>query len=89
MALGARRGDMLRMVLGESMLLVLFGIAIGVPAALLSSRVIASLLFGVGATDPLTMVGAALVMIAVAALAAGLPARRASRVDPMAALRYE
>jgi predicted permease len=89
LALGATRGGVLGMVLRESLLLVVAGIAIGVPATLATTRLASSLLFGIGAADPLTIVGAVVLMIAVAALAGYIPARRASRVDPMVALRYE
>ena len=80
---------MLRMVLKESLLLVVAGIAIGVPAALAAARLISGLLFGVSATDPATISMACVLMIVVAAMAALVPARRAARVDPMVALRYE
>ncbi len=89
MALGARSADVLWMVLREAMLLVLAGVAIGVPAALTASRLIASMLFGLTPWDPLTISAATLVLVAVAVLAGYLPARRASRVSPMVALRYE
>jgi ABC-type antimicrobial peptide transport system permease subunit len=89
LALGATRATVLGMVLRESLLLVLAGIAIGVPLALAASRLISGLLFGVSATDPATISLASVLMIVVAALAALLPARRAARVDPMVALRYE
>jgi ABC-type antimicrobial peptide transport system permease subunit len=89
MALGAERGNVLAMVLRESAGLVLVGIAIGIPATLGITRLITSMLFGIGAADPLTIVAAAILMLAVAALAGYIPARRASRVDPMVALRYE
>jgi predicted permease len=89
MALGARREHVLRLVMGESMLLVAAGIAIGVAISLGVSRLVKALLFGLDANDPATMALAVCVMIAVSALAGFLPARRASRVDPMVALRYE
>ncbi|HEV2690539.1 MAG TPA: ABC transporter permease [Bryobacteraceae bacterium] len=89
MALGATRSEVLTMVLKESLLLVALGIAIGVPATLAATRLVSSLLFGIRASDPLTIAGGAALMIAVAALAGFLPARRAARVDPMIALRYE
>ncbi|MGH9409242.1 MAG: ADOP family duplicated permease [Vicinamibacterales bacterium] len=89
MALGAQRGDLLRLVMRESMTLVVVGLAAGVAIALATGHYLASLLFGVPSKDPMTFLAAAAVMTAVCALAAFLPARRASRVDPMTALRYE
>lgn len=89
LALGAARGDVLGMVLKESLLLVLAGIAIGAPATLAAARLISASLYAVSATDPYTIAAASLLMLAVAALAALIPARRASKVDPMTALRYE
>ena len=89
MALGAQTGNVLRLVLGETLLLVFVGIALGLPGALAATRLTESLLFGLTATDPLTMGLATLVMIAVASLAGWIPARRAARVDPMVALRSE
>lgn len=89
MALGAQRGDVLRLVMNESMLLVFVGIGLGVAAALAAGRLVATLLFGLSPTDAGTMAIAGTVMIAVSALAGYLPARRASRVDPLVALRYE
>jgi predicted permease len=89
MALGARPAAVLSMVLREGFVLVLIGVVIGVVSALASSRVIASLLFGVTAQDTVAFVGAAGVMAVAALLATILPARRAARIDPMVALRYE
>ncbi|MGA8159286.1 MAG: ABC transporter permease [Acidobacteriaceae bacterium] len=89
MALGASRARLRRLVLGESAKLVLFGLAAGIPAALLSAHFLSALLFAVPATDPLTFIGVA-VLLAIVALAAGFfPARRAMRIDPVAALRCE
>lgn len=88
-ALGARRLEAVRLVMGHGMRLVLTGVVLGVVAAYGLSRVMASLLFGVRATDPATYAGVALLLVAVAALACWVPARRATRVDPMVALRYE
>jgi ABC-type antimicrobial peptide transport system permease subunit len=89
MALGAHRGEILGMILRETFILVGIGIAAGTVAVLEASRLVASFLFGLKPNDPLTIAGAALLMVAAAALAGYLPARRASRVDPMVALRYE
>ena len=89
MALGAERTGVQWMVMRESLTLVAIGVAIGIPAALAAGRLVSSLLYGLKATDSITMALAALVMIAVAALAGYLPARRAAKVDPMVALRWE
>ncbi|MGH9773829.1 MAG: ABC transporter permease [Candidatus Acidiferrales bacterium] len=89
MALGAQPGNVLLHVLRETLLLVLIGIGIGVPMAMGGARLVSSMLFGLGAVDPLAIGLAVVVLAAVAALAGFLPARRASRVDPMVALRYE
>jgi predicted permease len=89
MALGARGADVVRMVMNETMLLVVVGVTIGLAAALTTTRLISSLLFGMTSNDPLTIVLAASLLILVAGLAGYLPARRAARVDPMIALRCE
>jgi ABC-type antimicrobial peptide transport system permease subunit len=89
MALGARQEEMRRMVLREALSLVAIGIAIGVPLSAAGTRLIATLIFGVKLTDAVTISFASGVMMAAASLAAYLPARRATRVDPMVALRYE
>jgi predicted permease len=89
MALGAQRKDVLTLVLGEGMKLVLVGAAIGIAAALGLSRLMAGMLYGVSATDPLTFAAVPIVLLGVAMLACYIPARRAMRVDPMTALRYE
>ena len=89
MALGAERSGVLWMVMRESLMLVAAGVVIGIPAALVATRLVSSVLYGLKTTDPITITLSALAMIAVAALAGYLPARRASKVDPMVALRYE
>ena len=89
LALGATTADVLRMILKESVALVGAGIALGSASALVTTRFISALLFDVKAVDPLTMVSASALMIAVAMLAAFIPARRAARVDPVTALRCE
>jgi predicted permease len=88
-SLGATPAQVTRMVLGDALLLGLAGVVVGVPAALAGSRLVAGLLFGIGAADPATLVGAALLLLAVIVAAAWLPAWRASAVDAMRALRCE
>jgi predicted permease len=89
MAIGARAMDVIRMVLRESLLLVVIGIGFGVAGSLAASRLIASVLFGVRATDALTFAVVSVAMMGISALAAYIPARRASRIDPTVALRHE
>ncbi len=89
MALGAQGRDVLRMIVGQGMGLVAVGLVIGLGGAWALTRLMKSLLFGITATDPLTYAGIALLLAAVAFLASYLPARRATKVDPMEALRYE
>jgi predicted permease len=89
MALGAKRVQIAGMVLRETLLLIILGLAIGIPAAMAASRLIASELYGLKPGYPITILIASSVMAGIAALAGYLPARRASKVDPMVALRYE
>jgi ABC-type antimicrobial peptide transport system permease subunit len=89
MAMGAQRGDVLGMVIGSGMKLALAGVAIGVAGALALSRLLQAMLFEVTPLDPPSYVVTAAVLLAVAALASFVPARRATRVDPLVALRTE
>jgi putative ABC transport system permease protein len=89
MALGAERRDVLRLVVGHGMVLTLIGMAIGLAGAFGATRVLSSLLFGVRPTDLVTFAGVSTLLAAVALLASYIPARRATKVDPMVALRYE
>jgi putative ABC transport system permease protein len=89
MALGADRGAVLRMVLSQGLKLVMIGTVLGLAAALTITRVIASQLFGVTPTDLVTFIGAPILLLTVALLACYVPARRATKVDPLVALRDE
>jgi predicted permease len=89
MALGAQQGGVLWLILRESVVVLAIGIAVGVPATLAAMRLIESALFGLKPSDPFTLLGAVAAVAAVTLLAAYLPARRATKVDPMVALRYE
>lgn len=89
MALGANRGNVVVMVMRRALVLVAVGLAIGIPIALIGGRLISSQLYDVKAYDPLTLLGAVLVLSASAALAGFIPARRAASIEPMKALRIE
>jgi ABC-type antimicrobial peptide transport system permease subunit len=89
MALGAERGAVMRMILQQGLGMVVVGLAIGVAGALALTRVMDGLLYGVGPSDPLTFVVVAVVLLAVAVAACTFPARRATAIDPLAALRSE
>jgi putative ABC transport system permease protein len=88
-ALGAGSGDVLKMILGQALRTIFIGVAIGIAGSLALTRTVESLLFGVTATDPLTFGGVTLLLVGAALLACYIPARRATKVDPLVALRYE
>lgn len=88
-ALGAQRTDVLRLVIGHGLRMALIGVAVGTAAALGLTRLMANQLFGVSAHDPLTFAGVAILLMSVAVAACYVPARRATRVDPIVALRCE
>jgi putative ABC transport system permease protein len=89
MALGAQMADVMRFILGQGLVLVVVGGVIGIPVALATGRLLRAWLFGVRSTDPVTFIAVALLLAAVALFACWLPARRATRVNPIEALRYE
>jgi putative ABC transport system permease protein len=89
MALGARGADVRRMIAAHGLTLAVWGVGIGVVVALLLTRLMRGVLYGVSATDPIALVGAAIVLAAIALLACLIPARRATRIDPLVALRHE
>jgi putative ABC transport system permease protein len=89
MALGAKARDILKVVARQGLLLVIAGLPVGLIAAWALTRAMASLLIGISATDPVTYITGAILLSAVALVACWIPARRAFRVDPMVALRYE
>ncbi len=88
-ALGAREGDILWLIVGEGLGLAVAGVAVGVTGAFLLTRLMKTLLFHVSTTDPAIFAGIALLFVVVALIASYIPARRATRIDPMLALRYE
>ena len=89
MALGAERSNVRWLIMREIVALIGIGVAIGIPATLYGSRLIKSMLFGLKGNDPSSLIASVIAMLVVGLLAGYLPARRASRVDPMVALRYE
>jgi putative ABC transport system permease protein len=89
LALGAQASDVLKLIVGQGMALALLGVGLGLGAALALTRLMARLLYGVSATDPLTFAVVALLLSLIALLACYVPARRATRIDPLVALRHE
>ena len=89
LAMGAQGSDLLKLVIGQGMKLVAVGLALGLVTSFALTRLIAKLLFGVSTTDPLTFAGTSLLLTAIGVLACWLPARRATQVDPLVALRHD
>ena len=89
MALGARPADIFKHIVGQAFILALIGLGVGIVLVIFSTRAMSSLLYGINAIDPLTLAATSLVLLAVALLASYIPARRATKVDPMVTLRYE
>ena len=89
MALGAETNGILRLILSDSLRLIVIGMAVGLPAALGLSKLISKMLFNLSPADPISLTAALIIVVGVALLAAYVPARRATKVDPMVALRYE
>jgi ABC-type antimicrobial peptide transport system permease subunit len=89
MALGAQSANVLRLVLGKAMLLSLIGVGLGLLASLALTRLMKDLIYGVRPTDPLTLIAVALLLAIITIIASYIPARRATKVDPLVALRYE
>jgi ABC-type antimicrobial peptide transport system permease subunit len=89
MSLGARRKEVMKLVVGDGLILCGVGVVLGLPLALASTRVLTSFLYGTKPGDPIVFAGISVLLAAVAALASYIPARRATKVDPLVALRYE
>jgi ABC-type antimicrobial peptide transport system permease subunit len=89
MALGAQRRDVLKLIVGQGIVLAVIGIVVGLALAFTVTRLLASQLYGLSATDPVTFIGVSIFLLSVSFIACYLPARRATRIDPLAALRHE